>query len=124
MSLTPKVQKILKKQFKEAVREGESVMKAFAPQPRPVEKGLGSYSTGQTRQGIHTENHGEYEAWVGVVNDHTKWAENGRPGFTNRKLMRWKDKRGRWHSAYKVGAMEGWHFVEKTANYMKNKYGG
>lgn len=125
MALTEKVEKILQRQFNEVVKEGEQTMKAFAPYPRGTMEGLGSYSTGETKRGIHTEKSGKFKAFVGVSNDHAQYAERGRRSISAKgKPMIWYDKRGRKHVAYKVRAMEGWHFVEKTANMMRAKYGG
>lgn len=124
MALVREVEKILQWQFEDVVKEGESTMKTLAPRPSNRAKGKGSYATGETRAGIHTERHGKFRAFVGVSNDHVKYAEEGRPGFSNSKLMRWQDRRGRWHAAYTVGPMEGWHFVKKTAEMMRAKYGG
>lgn len=123
-NLVQAVGKIIRRQFEEAVKDGERTMKALAPYPTGALTGKGSYSTGETKRGIHTEKQGEFRAFVGVSNDHVRYAEEGRGAISKSTLMRWKDKRGRWHAAYSVAPMEGWHFVKRTAELMRAKYGG
>lgn len=117
-------EQVVKKQFAEIVKDAETIMKGYAPHPTGAERGKGSYATGETKRGIRIMSMSDRKAFVGVENDHAKYADDGRGAIRKNHLMRWQDKRGRWHAAYAVAPMEGWHFVEKTKEAIIAKYGG
>lgn len=123
-NLTQTVDKILKEQFKTAVKDGENTMKELAPHPTGASRGKGSMSTGKTKSTIHTEWRGEHEAFVSPSTEYAKYAEQGRGAISKNHVMTFVGSDGRVHRARSVGAMQGWYFVRDTANRLRSKYGG
>lgn len=117
------VTKIVEKQFKEVVKDGERKMKSLAPHPTGASRGKGSMSTGKTKDSIHTEWHGIQEAVIKPTTEWANFAENGRGSISKPYLMKFIGADKRYHAAYVVRPMEGWHFAEKTAEYLRSKYG-
>lgn len=93
-------------QLEQVAKDGEKIMKQLAPYNTGRSTGKGSRSTGQTKASIHTVRIGDdYLITPGALEDargrkYVYFAERG-----NRK------------------GMVGWHFAERTANILRNKYG-
>lgn len=110
--------------FREIVKDAENAMKGFAPHPTGATKGLGSMSKGKLRGEITSEIVSQTEAWVGVKgHSYAQYANSGRGAITKPYRMTFVGSDGKKHSTRHVDAMEGWHFVEKTAAYIGGKYG-
>lgn len=105
--------KSVQKQFEEVAKEGEELMKAFAPQPpvaRPTSHkklGKGSWVSGKLKNAIHIEDVSETEKII-------------TPGNVT-------DEKGRPYAVYAEEGtryMAGWHYARKTAERLRSKYGG
>lgn len=115
--------KIMEKQFDEVVKEGKYVMQTYSPHPTGRRRGLGSMSTGKTRDSITIRRLGKFRAFVGVTTEYAKYAEEGRGSISKSYNMKFVGSDGRVHYATYVAPMEGWHFVRRTAQIMRARYG-
>ena len=121
-------QKYLRKQMGRIRSEGTRYMKSVAPHPTGAASGKGSESTGALKTGIRGYQKGKWEVVIEAPADYAYYADQGRGAINMRAKgkrypMRFRCKHG-IRRAWYVGPMEGWHFEEKTANYLRRTFGG
>lgn len=131
--IVAQAEKLLHKQFDEVADEAVEIMKEHAPSPSGAAFGKGSHSTGATERSIHKTRLSEWVWEIAPDNGLTdekgrkyvQYAENGRGGFSakNAPCLVFYDGHGNKHKVKSVKGMTGWHFVEKTAEEIKRKYG-
>lgn len=113
------------RQIADVARETKSTMESFAPHPTGAPRGKGSMSTGKTKATIAIEKRSDHEYFIHPTTEYAKFAEEGRgPVRARGKALRFIGSDGRVHYAREVAPMEGWHFVKRTAEIIRAKYGG
>lgn len=124
--------------------DAANYMKSKAPEPRNVSTGPGSESTGALKHSIRYWNvyfgksHSIYHIGPAgsslgnngqPIREYAPFADQGRgeifvPPQGTAKAMAFTPKHGNPMVVHHVSKMEGWDYIGKTIEYIKNKYGG
>lgn len=127
MNIVQLGEKIAKHQLEDISKKTRDTMERLAPHPTGAQRGKGSESTGKTKRSIKISRMSSSEYFIHPTTEYAYFAEHGRGAIDLRgtgRLMSWRDKNGRRHVTPYVSEMEGWHFVEKTAEIIRARYGG
>lgn len=124
INLTYKAKWYLLHKMDEIRSDAEQAMIEFAPAPGKPSPNQYNMSTGNLRGLISSERTGLWKFVVVADTDYAQYADKGRGVVKAKKApyLVFLGADGRIHKVTSVAPMKGWHFVEKTKDYLRSKW--